>query len=218
MNVTKVSVPTVTNVRCVPANEATEEDLDAVFGVNNGDYCSRCRCQRFKVPGWFWRDSTLEERIQANFDQAACGIPDAPTSGLVAYVDGEPAGWVAVEPRLAYPKLLRGTRIPWTGRNEDKDDPGVWAVTCLIVRRGFRGRGLTYDMARATIDYARSHGATALEAYPMITEPGKEITWGELHVGARQAFEEAGFVEVHHPTKRRVVMRVDFERSDDLQD
>jgi hypothetical protein len=44
----------------------------------------------------------------------------------------------------------------------------------------------------------------------MITLPGKEITWGELHVGARQVFEEAGFVEITHPTARRVVMRIDF--------
>ncbi|WP_187361622.1 hypothetical protein [Phytoactinopolyspora mesophila] len=44
----------------------------------------------------------------------------------------------------------------------------------------------------------------------MITKPGKEITWGALHVGARQVFEEAGFTQVHHPTPRRVVMRIDF--------
>jgi len=44
----------------------------------------------------------------------------------------------------------------------------------------------------------------------MTTEPGKEITWGDLHVGARQVFEEAGFTEVSHPSLRRVVMRLDF--------
>jgi len=45
----------------------------------------------------------------------------------------------------------------------------------------------------------------------MITEPFKEITGGELHVGACQVLEEAGFHEVSHPTLRRVVMRMDFE-------
>jgi hypothetical protein len=29
------------------------------------------------------------------------------------------------------------------GCDEDKDDDGAWAVTCLIVRKGYRGRGLT---------------------------------------------------------------------------
>lgn len=117
---------------------------------------------------------------------------------------------MAVEPRTAYPKL-RTSRIPWAGRDEDKDDDGVWAVTCFAIRKGYRGRGLTYALAQATVDFARERGARALEAYPMITQPGKEITWGELHVGARQVFEEAGFREVTHPTARRVVMRVEFE-------
>jgi GNAT superfamily N-acetyltransferase len=194
-------------LRIVPANEASWEDLLAVFGAADA---GRCRCQRFKVAGWIWRDSTQEQRTAMLRAQTACGEPGAAaTSGLVAYVDGDPAGWVAVEPRTAYPKL-RGSRIPWSGRHEDKDDPDVWAVTCFVVRKGYRGRGLTYPLALATVDFARRRGARALEGYPMIADPGKVITWGELHVGARQVFADAGFVEVSHPTPRRVVMRVDF--------
>ncbi|MGN9912570.1 GNAT family N-acetyltransferase [Phytohabitans sp. LJ34] len=195
------------SVRIVPANEASWDDITAVFG---GSYPGRCRCQRFKVVGWIWRDSTQEERTEALRTQTRCDDPDAAaTSGLVAYVDGEPAGWVAVEPRVAYPRL-RTMPVPWKGRQEDRDDPDVWAVTCFAVRTGYRGRGLTYDLVRAAVDFARERGARALEAYPMTTQPGKVITWGELHVGARQVFEEAGFREVSHPTLRRVVMRVDF--------
>jgi GNAT superfamily N-acetyltransferase len=193
----------------VPANEASWDDLVAIFGT--ADYPGRCRCQWFKIAGWIWRDSTQEERTWLLHAQTACGDPDSPaTSGLVAYLDGEPAGWVAVEPRTAYPKL-RTSRVPWSGRSEDRDDGGVWAVTCFVVRKGYRGRGLTYHLARATIDHARRRGARALEAYPMITEPGKEITWGEMHVGARKVFAAAGFRQVSHPTVRRVVMRIDFE-------
>ena len=195
----------------VPANEASWDDLVAIFGT--ADYPSQCLCQRFKVVGWIWRDSSLDERTVMLRAQTACGRADAPaTSGLVAYVDGEPAGWVAVEPRTAYPKL-RTSRVPWSGRDEDKDDDGVWAVTCFVVRKGFRGRGLTYPLAIAAVDHARERGARALEAYAMLTQPGKEITWGELHVGARQVFEAAGFREVSHPTSRRAVMRIDFGRS-----
>ena len=161
------------DVRIVPANEASWDDLDAVFDARDA---SRCRCQRFKVVGWMWRDSTLAERLARQQAQTGCGRPDAAsTSGLLAYVGDEPAGWVAVEPRPAYPKL-RSLRVPWTGRQEDRDDPGVWAVTCFVVRRGYRGRGLTYLLARAAVDFARGRGADALEAYSMITEPGKEIT------------------------------------------
>jgi GNAT superfamily N-acetyltransferase len=190
------------DLRIVPANEASWSDVRDIFGAADA---GRCQCQRFKVVGWIWRDSTMEERTAAL--RAQTQAPE--TSGLVAYVDDTPAGWVAVEPRVAYPKL-RTLRVPWAGRDEDKDDDGVWAVTCFAVRKGFRGRGLTYHLAQATIGFARERGARALEAYPMVTEPGKNITWGELHVGARQVFEEAGFVEVNRPTLRRVVMRIDF--------
>lgn len=197
-------------VSVVPANLATWADLTAVFGT--GDYAARCRCQRLKIEGWIWRDSTFDERVAMQQEQTHCDEPDTErTSGLVTYVDGEPAGWVAVEPRLAYPRLLYSrSPVVWRGRHEDRDDDGVWAVTCTIVRKDYRGRGLTYHLAAATVGYARDRGARALEAYPMITQPGKEITWGELHVGARQVFGEAGFTQVSHPTKRRVVMRIDF--------
>ncbi len=192
----------------VPANEASWQDLVAIFGT--ADYACRCQCQRLKVRGWFWRDTTLDQRQTMFQRQTACDEPNSvATSGLVAYVDGEPAGWVAVEPRTAYPKL-RTSRIPWSGRQEDKDDDGVWAVTCFVVRKRYRGRGLTYPLAVATIDFARRRGAKALEAYPMISEPGKDITWGEMHVGARQVFADAGFAQLTHPTARRVVMRMNF--------
>jgi hypothetical protein len=45
-------------VRIVPANEASWHDLVAIFGT--ADYPARCQCQRFKVVGWIWRDSTQE--------------------------------------------------------------------------------------------------------------------------------------------------------------
>ena len=73
-------------------------------------------------------------------------------------------------------------------------------MTCFVTRAGFRRRGISHALARAAVDFARERGARALEGYPMITQPGKEITWGELHVGSRSIFAAAGFTEVSHPT------------------
>jgi GNAT superfamily N-acetyltransferase len=195
-------------LRIVPANSATWQDLELIFGT--ADYPFYCQCQRFKVSGWLWRDTSLDERLAMQVASTECGNPDAEhTSGLVAYAGDEPVGWVAVEPRIAYPKL-RTLRVPWTGRAEDKDDEGVWAVTCFCIRKGFRGQGLTYPLAKAAAAHAEERGATAVEGYAMVTQPGTEITWGELHVGAAQVFEEAGFVEISAPTKRRRVVRIDY--------
>jgi hypothetical protein len=68
----------------------------------------------------------------------------------------------------------------------------------------FRARGAHGERG------ARERGARALEGYPMLTGPGEEITWGELHVGSRSIFAAAGFAEVSRPTPRRFVMRIDF--------
>ncbi len=194
----------------VPANRATWDDLRSVFG-SRGE-ASKCQCQRYKLArGEAFKKFPVEERAHRLRAQTECGHPESrTTSGLVAYLDGEPVGWCAVEPRTAYPGLLRVYRVPWEGRDEDKEDDTVWAVTCLLVRAGYRRRGISYALARAAVDFARGRGARALEGYPMLTEPGKEITWGELHVGSRSIFEAAGFAEVSHPTPRRVVMRIDF--------
>jgi hypothetical protein len=101
-------------------------------------------------------------------------------------------------------------RVPWEGRSEDKTDDSVWAATCFVTRTGFRRRGVS-ALAREAVDFARERGARALEGYPMLTEAGKEITWGELHVGSRSIFAVAGFAEVSRPSRRRVVMRIDVE-------
>ena len=54
-------------------------------------------------------------------------------------------------------------------------------MTCFCVRKRYRGRGITYPLARAAADFAREQGAIAVEGYAMVTEPGLEITWGEVH-------------------------------------
>lgn len=196
-------------IAVLPANEVAWEDLQAVFGTRGDAHA--CQCQRYKLGHAGWTPAPWEARAQALREDTECGQPDAEsTSGLVAFLNGEPAGWCNVEPRNAFPKL-RTTRIPWPGRDEDKDDASVWAVTCFAVRAGYRRRGITYALAAATVPFARERGARALEGYPMLVEPGQEISWGELFVGKRSVFAAAGFREVSRPTKRRVVMRIDFE-------
>ncbi len=201
---------TTPEVTIVPANEASWEDLQAVLGTR-GDP-PKCQCQRYKLrPREAFSKFPVEERAHRLRMQSECGHPKSKTtSGLIAYLDGEPVGWCAVEPRTAYHGLMRNFRVPWDGRNEDKADDTIWSVTCFVTRAGYRRRGISYALVRAAVDFARERGARALEGYAMITHPGQEITWGELHVGSRSIFAAAGFVEVSHPTPRRVVMRIDF--------
>jgi GNAT superfamily N-acetyltransferase len=193
----------------VPANEASWDDLRAIFGVRG--YAAYCHCQRFKMKSWAeWRTLQVAGRMERLRLETHCDFPSAgTTSGLVAYLDGEPVGWCAVEPRTAYPRLLR-TPVAWRGRNEDRRDEGVWSIVCFVTRAGYRRRGISRALARAAVEHARRRGARALEGYPMLVEPGEDVSWGELNVGKRSIFAAAGFVEVSHPTLRRVVMRIEY--------
>lgn len=190
-----------------PANEASWADLQAVFGSRG--YPSTCQCQWFKVRDSDWKSVPVDDLRERLREQTGCDHRDEETSGLVAYLDGEPVGWCAVEPRTGYLRLVR-MRVPWSGRSEDKTDDRVWSVTCFVTRAGFRKRGVSRALAGATVDFAREGGAAAVEGYPLILKPGEESTWGELFVGSYSVFVDAGYREVSRPTLRRAVMRIDF--------
>jgi GNAT superfamily N-acetyltransferase len=194
-------------ISVVPANEASWEDLQTIFGTRG--QASRCQCQRYKLrPRESFYSFPVEERAHRLREQTNCGHRGADTtSGLVAYLDGEPVGWCAVEPRTAYGGMLRNNRVPWVDRAEDKTDDSVWAATCFFTRAGFRKRGVSRALARAAVDFARERGARAIEGYPIIT---KDVILEELHVGTEGVFADAGLTHVSRPTLRRVVMRLDF--------
>lgn len=183
----------------IPANQAAWADLQAIF--ESGD-TARCWCQQFRMlPKESWASEGPDELAARLRDQTACGT-SAETTGLVAYLDGEPVGWCAVAPRAGHPRLLRDYRVPWLGRTEDKTDPTVWAVTCFVTRAGYRRRGIGRALARATVGFARFCGAGAVEGYPDLVDGGS--------VGTLAMFAGAGYADVSRPGNRRAVMRVDF--------
>jgi GNAT superfamily N-acetyltransferase len=198
-------------ITCTPANEVPWSDLEAVLGSVAAS--RSCWCQRYKLHrGEAFGRFPAEERAGRLREQACPdGVDPAAgphtTAGLVAYRDGEPVGWCAVEPRPAYHGLVRNQKVPWEGRDEDRTDATTWAVTCFVTRAGYRKQGVASALARAAVDFARARGARALEGYP-ITSTNALLE--EFHVGTERMFLDAGFREIGRPTVRRAVMRLDF--------
>lgn len=194
-------------IRVVPGNSVGWDDLQTVLGTRGP--ASRCQCQRYKLkPREAFAKFPVEERAHRLRQQVNCGDPSSgPTTGLVGYVGSDPAGWCAVEPRSRYIGLVRNNRVPWEGRDEDKTDDSVWAITCIFTRTGFRRRGVSQALVVAAVAFARASGARALEGYPMTTT---SVLLEELHVGTVSVFLRAGLQEVLRPTPRRAVMRIDF--------
>lgn len=105
--------------------------------------------------------------------------------------------------------MRNSSRAAWVGRDSDRTDPGVWAVTCVLVRAGHRRQGIGTALTAAAVDFARAHGTRVLEAYPMATT--ETALPEELHVGTAAVFAAAGLTEVHRPSLRRAVYRVDLQ-------
>jgi len=182
-----------------PVGEASFDDVQTVFGTKG--QAARCQCQGYRM-GWYEQHSdNVPGRRELLRDQVEEG------HGLLAYLDDEPVGWCSMGPRPDFGYLRQTT---WKGRSEDRSDPAIWAVTCFVTRAGFRGQGVSRALAAGTVDLARERGADAVEAYPMKPAPGKDVTWGELHVGKLSSFLAAGYQIVHEPSLRRAVVRYEF--------
>jgi GNAT superfamily N-acetyltransferase len=146
-----------------------------------------CWCAYFRVRGIsFSRGSKTRHR--ALLARAAKdGAEEGRAPGLVAYADGEAVGWVSVGPREDYERLAHSKVLA------PIDDKPVWSIVCFVVGRRFRGQGMANALLAAAIDYARDHGATMLEAYPVELEAGERIGAGEVYKGTLSMFERAGF-------------------------
>nr|WP_307863092.1 GNAT family N-acetyltransferase [Kribbella aluminosa] len=129
-----------------------------------------------------------------------CAIRAGDPVGLIEYVDQRPAAWCAVAPRTEYYAIVRSRTLPI----DDPDDPSIWAINCLFVKNGYRGRGLTAPMVEAAVEHARTSGARLVEAYPVKSMPG------DPGRGVLSTFLSAGFTphaEARTTAKRNIVVR-----------
>ena len=78
------------------------------------------------------------------------------------------------------------------------DDKPVWSIVCFVVSRKARKQGVAHALLEAAMDYAREHGATLLEAYPVETE-GQRVPAAHAYKGTMGMFERAGFEVVDAP-------------------
>jgi GNAT superfamily N-acetyltransferase len=62
------------------------------------------------------------------------------------------------------------------------------------VRPGHRGQGIAHALVQGAADYAASHGAPAVEGYPVDNE-GRKVDLTMAYVGTRSLFEKAGFTK-----------------------
>ena len=170
------------------------DDLARLFGPRGA--CAGCWDMWWRVPSAEFDRGKGAGNRQAFQALVASGAEP----GVLAYVGEEPVGWLAIQPREAYPRLARSRSL------RPVDDAPVWSVTCFFVARAHRRGGLSVGMLRAGVEHAAARGATIVEGYPVDPRGGRLPDAFAWH-GTRAAFERAGFVEVARPSATRAIMR-----------
>jgi GNAT superfamily N-acetyltransferase len=177
-----------------PLTSATWPDLEELFGLPGGSIVRGCWCMYYRMTG---KDSGL---AAGKNKRALCElVSDGVVPGLVGYVGDSPVGWISLGPREDYLKLRRSPIM------KPVDDTKVWSVVCTYVAKPYRGQGLQHRLLRAAMDFARDHGATMLEAYP-VDKPERSHD-DFMFFGSRSLYERAGFRQVVRRSPTRVVMR-----------
>lgn len=138
-----------------------------------------------------YRDSRVPHDQRAAYMSGLCDTEPGP--GVLAYVDGQPAGWCSISPRSTYRRLMRSRTIPLL-------DETVWSAVCFVVRPQFRRQGLMHALLAGAVEHARAHGAPAVEGYPVESDTPGRVDTISGYVGTTSQFERAGFERIVETT------------------
>jgi GNAT superfamily N-acetyltransferase len=181
-------------IKCYPASIKRKEDIEKIF-----DDCAdagNCFCAFWHLSKKACEDNWGEANRRWFFET----IRNYGPLGIIAYINGEPAGWCGIAPRSKYDRLRRSRFFSAV------DNHPVWSVTCFVVRKKFRRRGLSRLLLGEAIIFAQSQGAEWIEGYPFDLDQGNSR--GDLYPGILTVFLAEGFVEVARRLPTRPVVRL----------
>lgn len=178
-------------IRIVPADW---ESFQAVMGDKGG--CGGCWCMLWRLSKK-QMDAGMGEpnrlAMKALFD--AGHVP-----GLVCWNGDDPVGWIQVDQRTAFPRLETSRIL------KPVDDRPVWSISCFLVDKKHRKRGLSTRLLTAACGFVKEQGGTIVEGYPIDT-PKKNYPSVYAWTGMVGAFRKAGFTEVARRSATRPIMR-----------
>ncbi|MSP13226.1 MAG: GNAT family N-acetyltransferase [Chloroflexi bacterium] len=177
-----------------PATPDRWEDIEALFGKRGA--CGGCWCMWWKLK----RAEFDRQKGEGNRQALRFLVQSGEVPGILAYAAGRPVAWCAVAPRENYPALERSRSL------KRVDDQPVWSISCLFIARPYRRKGVSAELIKAAIAFARQQGATIIEAYPVESQTG-EMPDAFAWTGLASTFRKLGFVEAVPRSQSRKIMR-----------
>ncbi|MEZ5989060.1 MAG: GNAT family N-acetyltransferase [Planctomycetota bacterium] len=159
--------------------------------------CGWCCCVAWHVPTW----DGWGERGAARNRALRQGLFDGgELDGYLLYQAGEPVAWAQVGRRDRLPKLVAGFGL--------EPEPGVWALSCLLVRPDRRRQGLARRLVEDVVADLRARGVARLQAFPKNAD---DLDDGEVWTGPRGLYAALGF-ELRRPGEPRSVWELALHR------
>jgi GNAT superfamily N-acetyltransferase len=184
----------VNNIETQPLTQQNWDDFETLFGPRGA--CAGCWCMYWYVSHKEF-DSQKGEFLKSLMKKKVWHEKQVP--GLLLFVNGIPAGWIAMGPRNQYFRLTRSRIL------RPVDDQEVWSIVCFFVHKNHRRLGLTLQLIDAAIKFCEQKGAQIIEAYP--EDPKKpEVPDTFAYTGFASTFQKAGFVEVARRSPTRPIM------------
>ena len=120
--------------------------------------------------------------------------------GILVYSKGEPVGWCQYGSKEELPRIDNDRS--YRGLDPEGDIRRMWRITCFVVYRRYRKRGVASIALKAALQSIGSRGGGLVEAYPI-------IRWGACreYLGTVSMFKEEGFKIAAPFGKSNVVMR-----------
>ena len=159
-----------------PVTDENWDDFSNFFGARGAPHYCWCSLHRFPD-----EHNLSSEKKKGKLQQLV--LTDTPI-GVIAYEDDLPVAWCSIAPRETYQKLAHSRKMP---RVTPAETP-TWTILCFFVSRTHRAQGITHELLRGAIAYARAEGALVIEGYPF-DSAGISST----HRGHSSLFEAAGF-------------------------
>ena len=128
------------------------DDVKTMVGPKRPD-ANVCWCLSYRLTS-SKENLSLNGPARGERVRELCG--QDPPPGVLAYDGDEVVGWAGVHPR-ADTSFARNRKIPHV------DDLDVWTVWCIRVRPGHRGGGISHALLAGAVEFARDHGAPAIE-------------------------------------------------------
>lgn len=176
---------------------ANWKQFEILMGEKGG--CGNCWCMYFRLPYKEFQENKPDGNKRLIKQLVNKGLPQ----GLIALLDAQPVGWIALAPREDYMKL-ENSRV-----FKRIDGKPVWSITCFFIKKGFRHMGLSQQLIKGAVDFAKKKKIKTLEAYPAIPY-NEKVPHAFLWVGVLSSFLKNGFKIVQQHSKSRAMVRIDL--------